>query len=291
MNTGFFANMTYTEKIARKIACRTDLRYVVDTGRNGGEFSQQELTKITACRYDPPNIKSSNKPMWGYGTKKAATAAGRRRRGLYDTGFGGPAVQAAPRGWSNGMLPAADRALMRANGPFPGSILKNANKGSEKSHRKTGKIFATNVRSGPPKAPGGHGGGGGAAAKGGKLQSEEYAEDRMNKIMFKNKRVGCFAEKSIMSRMDAYIWAKTAGESDGRILNRGTYDPCLLKHNLKCDGQCGLIINPPCTCSGTNMQQPAYGGYPPAAAASPFSGYHGYQPMMQPAFHQPTYGG
>lgn len=298
MNTGFFANMTYTEKIARKIACRTDLRYVVDTGRNGGDFSQQELEKIEACRYDPPNIKASNKPMWGYATKKAVAnkaMPGRRRRGIYDSGIGGVQPAAGPRGWSNGVsLPsAADRALMRAaGGPFPGSFLKNSNKGSETAapKRKTGKIFAKTVRT----APANTGRPAGPPVKktpAGKLQGKESAEDRMNKIMFKNKRAGCFGDNSKMTRMDAYIWAKTAGQSDGRILNRGTYDPCLLKHSLKCDGQCGLIVNPPCTCSGPSQPAPSYGGYPPAAV--PFPGYPpaGVPFGYQPAYHQPAYGG
>ena len=154
--------------------------------------------------------------------------------------------------------------------------------GSETTNRKTGKIFATNVRaSGPPKSGGG-GGGGPSKAGGAKLLDPTLAEDKMNKIMFKNKRSQCFGENSKMTRMDAYIWAKTAGESDGRILSRGTYDTCLLKHTLKCDGQCGLIVNPPCTCSGAS-QQPAYGSYPPPAA--PFPGYY------QPQYHQPAYGG
>ena len=67
MNTAFFANMTYTKTIARKISCKTNLQFVVDTGRNGGDFSfGQEIEEMAKCRYDPPDIKAGNRPMWGF---------------------------------------------------------------------------------------------------------------------------------------------------------------------------------------------------------------------------------
>lgn len=290
MNTGFFANMTYTEKVARKIACRTDLQYVVDSGRNGGEFSHQELSKIAACRYDPPDIKTGNKPMWGYGVK----SSGRRRRGLYDTNIGTP-TYGSSRGWSNGiaarpmpnrmMTSPAERNIMASmprGAGFP--VLKNANVGTEKSGsmRKTGKIFATNVRTGPgPKMAGG-GGGGRKPAGGGKLLTATQAKAKVNQLGGVNKRQGCFARSGKMKQMDATIWARRAGESDGRILSKGTFDHCLLTHSLECDGQCGLILSTPCTCSGTQAtpygsmydpyNQPFHNPYPQNPYHNPYSG-------------------
>ena len=41
MNSAFFANLTFVEMQARRIACRTDLYYITDTSRSGGEFSNQ----------------------------------------------------------------------------------------------------------------------------------------------------------------------------------------------------------------------------------------------------------
>ena len=41
MNSAFFANLTFVEMQARRIACRTDLFYITDTSRSGGEFSNQ----------------------------------------------------------------------------------------------------------------------------------------------------------------------------------------------------------------------------------------------------------
>lgn len=322
MNTGFFANTTYVEKLARKITCQTDLNYVIDTGRNGGEFSQQEIEKVAACRFDPPNIKSGNKPQYGYAASKAAQKLGRRkrsifdqfkslireRRGIYDTGLGSE-PQRESNGWSNGLLSPAEKALLAAaagngGGGFP--RLKIANKGSEKKSaiRKTGRIFAKTVRApssapkpvlksakkmagkqitgqirakaqaNPPKPA--------ISVKKGlsvKSLTKAQAEEKMNRITFKNKHSRCFSENSKMTRMDAFVWTRSAGESDGRVLTAGTFDGCLLTHKLECDGTCGLIVNPSCSCLGPVSAAVPYGAVP---YGPPVGMYPGYAPNPYP---------
>lgn len=158
--------------------------------------------------------------------------------------------------------------------------------------RKTSKIFSKAVHQAKPAAkPGAKPGSksGPKAGPGTKLLGASVAEDKMMKITFKNKRSQCFGANSKMTRMDAYIWARTAGESDGRILTRGTFDKCLLSHSLDCESSCGLIVNPPCTCSGPAVQQAdPYGGHYGGHAH-----YPGYPPNMyhQPMYPQPAYGG
>merc|ERR1739848_445623 len=97
------------------------------------------------------------------------------------------------------------------------------------------------------------------------------AKAKVNQLGGVNKRQGCFAKNGKMSQMDATIWARRAGESDGRILSKGTVDSCLLARTLECDGQCGLILSSPCTCAGTQTQ-PSYGGY----GASPYGSPYGH---------------
>jgi cellulose synthase/poly-beta-1,6-N-acetylglucosamine synthase-like glycosyltransferase len=41
-----------------------DLRFVIDTSRNGGEFSKRNWTEINSCRFDPPNIGYGIEPSW-----------------------------------------------------------------------------------------------------------------------------------------------------------------------------------------------------------------------------------
>lgn len=39
INVGYFANTTFNRQLAEEIYCETGLHYIVDTSRNGGEFS------------------------------------------------------------------------------------------------------------------------------------------------------------------------------------------------------------------------------------------------------------
>lgn len=285
MNTAFFANMTYTKTIARKISCKTNLQFVVDTGRNGGDFSfGKEIEEMARCRYDPPDIKAGNRPMWGF--KPTKEASGRRRRGIYDTHYGQPVAPVQPRGWSNGFHTDLDRKTLAEIGPMAGRpILKNTNVGTQKPaarSRGTSRIFANNMRTGP--APVGSKGAGSPKTGGGKIGggsviSEEQAEDKMNQIAFRSRKTGCLKSNVMMTFHDAYVWARAAGESDGRVLTKGTLDPCLLKHALACDGECGLILSQPCTCQGMPQQSP------PSHYGNPYgAGYPAF-----PSYHQPSY--
>merc|ERR1712227_248288 len=100
------------------------------------------------------------------------------------------------------------------------------------------------------------------------------------KQSFRSRKSGCLKSNVMMTFHDAYVWARSAGESDGRILTKGTLDPCLLKHSLQCDGECGLILSQPCTCKGM-AQQP-----PPSHYGSPYggglSGFSSLSPTVLP---------
>lgn len=39
VNVGSFVNSTFNRQLAEEIHCQTGLHYIVDTSRNGGEFS------------------------------------------------------------------------------------------------------------------------------------------------------------------------------------------------------------------------------------------------------------
>ena len=43
INVGSYVNTSYNEELAREIHCRTGLHYIIDTSRNGGEFSTRSV--------------------------------------------------------------------------------------------------------------------------------------------------------------------------------------------------------------------------------------------------------
>jgi len=292
INTAFYANSTIVELFARKLSCATNLHYIMDTGRNGGAFSQKKsLEEASECRYDPPDIRKSNNPGWGFASKKPVDARGRRRRsssnnamsrsrrGLYSTGLG--EQQVVNRGWSSQrpLLSPYERNTL-ANAPMEGMPqLKMANQfggnGGLPSRTASGKIRAIQKAPRPSNigtsAPGKK-----AASKGSNngLLDRETAEGIMKSISMKNNRMRCLAKSSKMNYHDAYFWARAPGESDGRLFAAGSVHKCLLTHGLTCDGSCPLITSVPCTCSGAPpMQQQGWG--------QPQPGW-GYQPNYMP---------
>lgn len=214
MNTGFFANMTFVEGQARQIACKTGLSYVTDTGRNGGEFSRQELENIASCRFDPPNVKSSNKPMWGLAAMSDAKNGRTRRSGR---GFRAqtqslhqddPMVN-QPRRFSIYNEPTKPAALMGA--ARPSRISNAAPSGQIRS-----KAFNSAPAGGAPRANlKSAGGGGGSPGKKGVALTKKEGETKMLQIS-RGYRV-CIRPQNKNKRSDGYIWARSNGESDGRL--------------------------------------------------------------------------
>ncbi|CAG5082550.1 Oidioi.mRNA.OKI2018_I69.PAR.g10154.t1.cds [Oikopleura dioica] len=300
INTAFYSNSTTVELFARQLSCATNLHYIMDTGRNGGAFSQKStLEEAAECRFDPPNIKKSNNPGWGFASKKPVDARGRRRRrsamsrgrrGLYSTDFG--VQQQVSRGWSSqGPFLNANVRNTLANAPMDGMPqLKMANgfgaggNAGLPSRTSSGKIRAIHKAprgnpglAGPgPKAPKGSG------KSGNGLLDRETAEGIMKSISMKNNRMRCKSKSSKMNYHDAYFWARAPGESDGRLFPAGSVHKCLLNHKLTCDGSCPLITSVPCTCSGAPpiQQQQNWGhqqnwGYQPNYIPQP-------QPQLNP---------
>lgn len=90
VNSGRYVNTTACHNIAAKISCLTDgLHYVIDTSRNGGDFSKPEelLYKMKKsghhenqlkvmeddllnCGQDPIKVKSGMDPVWAWGINK-----------------------------------------------------------------------------------------------------------------------------------------------------------------------------------------------------------------------------
>nr|AAR89623.1 cellulose synthase [Ciona savignyi] len=68
INVGSFVNSTYNEILANEIHCQTGYHYIIDTSRNGGEFSTRSLDDINSCTYDPPRVKNGSMPMWKDGS-------------------------------------------------------------------------------------------------------------------------------------------------------------------------------------------------------------------------------
>ena len=211
MNTGFFANMTFVEGQARQIACKTGLNYVTDTGRNGGEFSRQELEKIASCRYDPPNVKSSNKPMWGLAAMSDAKN-GRTRRS--SRGF------RAQTSSLHNDEPVQQRRFSIYNEPTKAAALSAPLMGAARPSRISNaapsglirsKAFNSNPRANLKTA-----GGGGAPKKpAGKALTKKEGESKMVQIS-RGYRM-CIRPQNKNKKSDGYIWARSNGESDGRL--------------------------------------------------------------------------
>ena len=209
MNTGFFANMTFVETQARAIACKTGLTYVTDTGRNGGDWSRQELDKIAACRFDPPNVKSSNKPMWGLAAMTDAKN-GRTRRSTRTRGFRAETTslsdnEPVQRGrFSLYREPTPSALSAPLMGGRPVRISNSAPSGliRSKAFNSQPKV---NLKSGPKS--GGSGGG--------KLLSRLEADAKMSQLSRTYKM--CTRPLNKNKRSDGYIWARSNGESDGRL--------------------------------------------------------------------------
>jgi len=307
MNSAFFANLTFVEMQARRIACRTDLYYITDTSRSGGEFSNQEIEKIAACRYDPPNVKSSNKPMWGYSASQAARAATgktRRRRATQTLSYDQfrPA-EPEPRGWSRGYTGEFGGARLRMSNTLGGAPPMGPAIKEEVPTTPRGQIRSQAYA----KSFGGGGGGnvagaGGAGQRGNDPLSDTAAAGKMQAIELKNKRRRCLSKNSKMTKSDGFVWLRPNGESDGRLAKRGEWLLCLKKHKITCDDTCPLLSGQPCGCDGKAAQYGGYGGAPGAPyggqpagypAGYPMPGYQpgypapGHMPVPYPSYQQP----
>lgn len=261
MNTGFFANMTFVEAQARQIACQTGLNYVTDTGRNGGEFSRQELTKIAACRADPPNVKSSNKPMWGNAAMAAARAKTRSRRSggrhrtetvsLNQDAYEQPQFRRfslyrdpTPASLGGGSVGGGAGFNAPANRP---TRISNA--------APSGLIRSKAFNAAAPKLKTA-----GAKAKGpaNKPMSKIEAEAKMAQRMRVYKV--CIRPLNKNKLSDGYVWTRSNGESDGRLAKRGTASLCLKKHTVACDDTCPSNSQQSCNCEGKQVGGGGYGG-------------------------------
>jgi len=291
MNTGFFANMTFVEGQARQIACKTGLNYVTDTGRNGGEFSRQELENIATCRFDPPNVKASNKPMWGLAAMThAKNQASRTRR----SGRGG--FRAHTQSLHNEDPTGQPRRFSIYNEPTKPAALMGAARPSRISNAApSGQIRSKSFNSAPaaPRAnlKSATDGGNGPPGKKGVALSKKDGETKMAQIS-RGYRV-CIRPLNKNKRSDGYIWARSNGESDGRLAKRGTASLCLKKHAVACDDSCPSNSQQSCNCEG---KQTALGGagaaYGPGAGAGYGQGYgQGYAPGGYPQMPYQPVGG
>lgn len=68
INTGDYFSKENNFAIGQKLSSTFGWRFVEDSSRNGGSFSERSLEQIEACSFDPPGMLSGLNPQWLEGT-------------------------------------------------------------------------------------------------------------------------------------------------------------------------------------------------------------------------------
>nr|CAB3262655.1 uncharacterized protein LOC100181482 [Phallusia mammillata] len=232
INAMHFVNRTYNEAMARRIHCRTGLHYVVDTSRNGGQFSMQSLSKMENCLFDPPNVRTGQRPGWSWGSKYQI-GKNRRRRWIHQYSSSGTNVQNDQQNNQQQEPPIT---------PPPAPVPRTYNQPNQPQRRPQygHRIHSTN----PPPL-----------AQQPSVQLKSVSEGAQIVRSFQSKLRTCASKSTFMSAHDASVWLKTPGESDGRLYNYGSLHSCLIDHSISCDDSCQMITNgepnqrsPDCQC-------------------------------------------
>ncbi|CAK8678950.1 unnamed protein product [Clavelina lepadiformis] len=211
INVASFVNSSFNDLLASAIHCETGLHYIIDTSRNGGQFSSRSLDEINQCTYDPPTVKNGSIPSWGPGAKVGIVtrAVLNEELDIEEDAASDDPVEKKKR-WVLGSDNGGD-AIYNADSPAAGGV--------------------------SPEQPEGGGGGGGDATYD---LSYGYEYDNYEEGGYSLQRAVCVTTEE--SGLDAYAWVKTPGESDGRLFTVGTYHPCLLDHFQECSDRCPQYV-------------------------------------------------
>nr|BAJ65324.1 cellulose synthase [Molgula tectiformis] len=243
INVGSFVNSSYNELLAEEIHCQTGLHYLVDTSRNGGDFSRRSLDDINECTYDPPEVGKGEIPSWATGA--------------------GVTLLAGQRALASIPVQTEVEAPETANTETESEYYDYENYQIGKKRKKRweldappagGPIFAEDSPAAGGQQPnagntgggGGNRGGGGKVLGGGSVAADDsYAyTDGVDYYGYDGDSAVAKAcvSKEGETGLDGYAWIKTPGESDGRLFNSGTYHPCLLGHPIECTETCPQYI-------------------------------------------------
>ncbi|XP_078487465.1 ciCesA protein [Ciona intestinalis] len=116
INVGSFVNSSYNEILANEIHCQTGYHFLIDTSRNGGEFSSRSLDEINSCTYDPPRVRNGSRPTWRDGANTVTLV-----------GQAGLASAAATVPPTETPLPASVKKRWALNAPAAGDPVIEAN--------------------------------------------------------------------------------------------------------------------------------------------------------------------
>ncbi|XP_076815808.1 uncharacterized protein LOC143461810 [Clavelina lepadiformis] len=280
INTMHYVNRTFNEVYARRIYCRTGLHYIVDTSRNGGDFSMQALSRIRTCLFDPPNMKEGQDPGWSWGRNHKPLSP-RYRRWIRQPGSSYSSSS------SSGNTNAPDRASAGTNRNHGNNNRLNPsdqnydvesynNRINNQGNNNNGNQQSNNNQVNPrptqhhitPASSNSESNNENSQVT---IRSVQEATEHMRG--FKSHLRRCMSQKSFTTAHDANLWIKAPGESDGRLYSYGTYHSCLINHKIGCDDSCQMLISANsrpanCDCEGQ-------GSNSDAAQAFPFANYGG----------------
>jgi len=204
INVGSFVNVSFNEHLADEIFCSTGFHYIIDTSRNGGSLSDQDLAEINKCTYDPPNVQNGTVPMWQKGAKikeiKVKSTGEINTLIETDTETEYEYEERRKR-WAFEEETDAGGPIFEADNPAAGGALPDYDDGGE--------TYMDEYKS-----------------------NYGYDDGLSNPICQNDGEPG----------LDAYAWVKTPGESDGRLFPSGEYHPCLEGHDKDCSDVCPQYV-------------------------------------------------